>query len=218
MASWDSADLLSLFNQYAQRPTSDEVTSATKYDRLSKAQLDVIRKAAAIYPYPFYNSSGPTACSTSDNKVYTFGTDGNATLAQGPLGHVAIFRNLADYPDNPLIEGVDYLNEGTQIRIPNNRTETSLYWFGIPTPKDIAAGGSAEPSIRPAPARILIVIEAVRKFAMEGGRDPYLAESMQEEWNREFPTHLLAWRTQFRKGGALNLTGIERAILTQGKI
>lgn len=213
MATWDKAALLALFNRYAQRPATDAITDAAKYQRLSEAQMAVIEAIAAIYPYCLYRTGGPTTLSTSDSKVYTFGNDGNNENAQGPLGHVAVFRNLADYPDNPLIEGIDYLDEGTQIRIPNNRTEGTLYWTGIPTPADITA--SVEPSLRPAPARILIVIKAVERFALEGGHNPSLAADMRLMWADEFPKHMLAWRTRFRRGGAISLDGIERAIARQ---
>jgi hypothetical protein len=212
MATWDSADLLSRFNRYAARPSSDEVTDATKYSRLAEAQIEVMADIAAVYPYPLYRSSGPATLSTTDNKVFTFGTDGNGSLAMGPIGHVAIFRNLEDYPDNPLREGIDYLNEGTQIRIPNNRTESSLYWMGIPTPVDIASGGSAEPAIRPAPARILIVYRAVANFAMEGNRDEALSARMEAKYRAEFAKWMLTWKTQMRKGAGAFLSGLELAI------
>jgi hypothetical protein len=214
MAAWDSADLLARFNRYAGRPSSDEISDATKYARLAEAQSDVIHEIAAIYPYCLYRSAGPATLTTSDNKVYTFGNDGNS-VAMGPVGHVKIFRNLADYPDCALVEGVDYLNEGTQIRIPNNRTEGTLYWHGIPIPIDIASGGSAEPALRPAPSRVLIVIRAVWNFALEGNRDAALAEAMERKWYREFPKWMLVFKTQFSQGGALGLTGVDRAVLRQ---
>jgi hypothetical protein len=214
MATWDKAYLLAQFDRYAHRPTTDAITDESKYQRLSEAQMAVIESVAAIYPYCLYRSGGPTALSTSDSKVYTFGNDGNNENAQGPLGHVAVFRNLEDYPDNPLIEGIDYLDEGTQIRIPNNRTEqATLYWTGIPTPIDISA--TNEPVLRPAPARILIVIKAVERFALEGGHNPALAADMKQLWAEEFPKHMLAWKTRFRRGGAISLDGIERAIARQ---
>jgi hypothetical protein len=214
MATWDSADLLARFNRNAGRPSSDEITDATKYARLAEAQSDVIHEIAAIYPYCLYRSAGPTTLTTSDNKVYTFGNDGNS-VAMGPVGHVKIFRNLADYPDCALVEGVDYLNEGTQIRIPNNRTEGSLYWMGVPTPDDIDA--STAPALRPAPARILICIKAVENFAMEGNRDEALANLMARRWATEFPRYMLTWKTQFSQGGALGMTGVDRAVLRQAE-
>lgn len=216
MASWDSADLLSQFDELAGRPSTDEITDAQKYARLARAQMSVIEDVAAIYPYCLYRSGGPTTLTTSGNKVYTFGSDGQGH-ADGPLGHVAVFRALEDYPDSPLIEGVDYLDEGTQIRIPNNRTEqATLYWTGIPTPTDISA--SQEPALRPAPSRRLIVIKAVEAFGREGAHDLSLADEMGRYYAREFPKHMLAWRTRFRRGGAVSVTSKERAILQSGGV
>lgn len=198
MASYDKADLLSMFNEMAQRPASDEITDATKYARLARAQLHVINEIAARYPDALYGA--PATLTTSDNKVYTFGTAEGSPIA--PLGHVGIYRNLEDIPDYPMIPGVEYLDEGTQIRIPNNRTEAStLYWRGITTPDDLDA--STEPAIRPAPARILIVLKAVMDFAREGNRRPDIAAEMERRWGLEFPIWMLTFKTRFRSGGAL---------------
>lgn len=218
MALFDGPSVLSMFNRYAGRPTSgDEISDVNKYLRLTEAQLDVIAAIAAIYPYCLYRSAGPTTLTTSDNKVYTFGNAGSGEYAEAPLGYVRIFRNLSDYPDNALVEGVDYLNEGTQIRIPNNRTDAStLYWMGVPTPDDIDA--STAPSIRPIPARILIVIKAVENFAREGSRNPQLADEMEHMWAKEFPKWMLAFKTQYSQGGVLAFDGVDRAILRGGNL
>lgn len=212
MALYDSAWCLATFDRLAGRPDADEIQDADKYVRLAEAQQEVYEDIASIYPYPLYRASGPTALSTSDSKVFTFGTDGEGH-AVAPLGHVAVFRNLVDYPDNPLVEGVDFLNEGTQIRIPNNRTESALYWQGIPTPAEIS--GSQEPTLRPAPARILIVLKAVKNFAEEGNQSPDLATTMERRYASELAKHLTNWRTAFRATGGRSLTGLERAIAHQ---
>ena len=215
MASWDSADLLSQFNELAGRPSTDEITTASKYARLARAQQYVIEDIAAIYPYCLYRSGGPTATTTTGGVVHTFGSDAQ-TQAVGPLGHVWIGRNAATYPDTDLEEGIDYINEGTQIRMVNQRVESSLYWMGIPTPADISA--SEQPSIRPAPARRLIVIKAVETFGREGGQRYDLADEMSLlYWGTpgkpgEFAKWMLIFKTQFRSGGALSWTGVERAI------
>lgn len=204
MASWDSPDLLSQFNDVTGRPAVDQITDASKYARLARSQQAVIEDVAAIYPYCLYRAAGPVTLTTSDSKVYTFGTDAQGN-AVAPMGHVAVFRNLSDYPDNPMREGVDFLNEGTQIRIPNDRTEqATLYAHFIPTPADIAADVDA--AIRPAPARRLIVLKAAEWFGREGGRDYALADDMKMEYAGEFAKHMLVWRTQFRAGGALFVT------------
>ena len=168
---------------------------------------------AAVYPYPLYRSGGPTTLTTTDNKVYTFGTDGQG-FAVAPMGHVAIFRSLNDYPDGAMEEGIDYLNEGTQIRIPNNRTENAtLYWTGIPVPADITS--AVEPSLRPVSARLLIPLKAVQHFAEEGGGMSGLADRMDTLYQREFLKHMVNWKTQFRKGPSRMFSSIDRAIAMQ---
>lgn len=215
MASFDSADLLSQFNELSGRPSTDEITTASKYARLARAQLDVIQEVAAIYPQAMYRSGGPTATTTSGGIVHTFGTDGNGH-AVAPLGQVWIGRSTSRYPDTDLEEGVDYVNEGTQIRMVNERVENTLYWHGIPTPNDISA--SEEPSLRPAPARRLIVVKAVEAFSREGGRDYALADEMVNLWNREFPKHMTIWRNQFRQGGAVTVSSKQKAIVESGGV
>ena len=46
--NYQSSDLLSLFNNYAGRPTSDVITDAQKYARLAQAQDDVITDIANV--------------------------------------------------------------------------------------------------------------------------------------------------------------------------
>lgn len=210
MAAFDSVDLLSQMRELAGIPTASEITAASLYARLARAQQEVIEDIAAIYPNCLYTTTGPATLTTSDSKVWTFGNDGQ-TNAQAPMGFVRIFRSLSDYPDNPLEPGIDYLDEGTQIRIPNNRTESgTLYWHGIPTPTDISA--SQAPALRPAPARRLIVIKAVETFSREGGQRFDMADDMERLYAREFAKHMLVWRTRFVSGGALVMDGIDRAI------
>lgn len=205
MATWDSADLLAQFNRKAARPAADAITDPSKYQRLTAAQSRVIAMIAGVAPYALYPkvaySSLPTL-STSDNQVFTFGTDSNG-YAITPFGKAQVYRALNDIPDYPLVEGYDYVNEGTQIRIPNNRTYSGpLYWRGATPPTDIDA--THQPSLLPEGARELIVIDAVRQFATEGGRNPELAALMQAEWNQAWPTWCLVFRTQFKQGGALS--------------
>lgn len=203
MTAYASADLLARFNQMAMRPTSDEITDATKYTLLSDAEVAVINEIAARYPDCLYQTGGVSQLSTTDNQVFTFGTDANGD-AVAPLGLVGIYADPADVPDCPLVPGVDYLDEGTQIRLPNDTSDAGpLYWRGIATPAGISA--SSEPTLRPAPARILIVIKAVWQHALDGALRPDLADQMEARWNREFPVYMLNWRNRFRDGGALVL-------------
>lgn len=200
MATWDSAYLLGQFNRLAARPDTDAITSATKYIWLAEAQNEVVADIASRSPNVLYGA--PAALSTSDGGfTFTFGTDSNG-YALFPMGKVGIYPTLNSIPDIPWNEGVDYLNEGIRIRIPNNRTYAgTLYWRGITPPPDISA--STQPSLFPEMARELITMTAVKNFAQAGNLDPELAQQMMDQYSRAFPRWMLVYRTQFRNGGAL---------------
>lgn len=195
--TYQSADLLALFNAYAARQTTgDVITDADKYARLARAQNVVIEDLAARIPEPQYShaayGSTPTL-TTSDNQVFTFGTDLNSD-ASFPIGKLNIYASLSAIPDTPLVEGVDYLWEGTQLRIPNNGTYTgTLYWRGIAPVQALSA--SVQPTLLPPPARVLIVYEAVRAFASEGKRDMELAGQMAQEYGLAFSRWCLTLKT-----------------------
>lgn len=217
--AYDAADCVALFNRLAGRPATDAISDTAKYDRLAKAQDRVIAMLAAVAPYALYQKvaygSVPTL-STVDNQVFTFGVDGDDNPVV-PFGKAQIFPSLQAIPDQPWREGQDYLNEVTQIRIPNNQTWSgTLYWRGIRNPDAIDA--STDPALFPVPARELIVYEAVRSFAKEGSRNPQLAADMDGEWAKAWPKWCLVWKTQFRQGGALvsgTYTGKTLALLDQ---
>ncbi len=222
MTTWASDDLLLEFNQQAGRPPSgDSVTDAAKYARLTRAQSRVVADVAARCPKSLYQKvayGSLPALVTTDNQVFTFGTDSNG-YAVFPIGKAIIFPTLAAFPTNPWTEGRDYINEGTQIRIPNNRTWTSpLYWYGIQQPADIDA--THQPALFPEGSRELIVFEAVRSFATEANRNPELRGVMVQEYGTSLARWCLVWKTQFRSGGALGgLTGLrlaEMGISTNG--
>jgi hypothetical protein len=212
VATYDSAWCLSKFNQLTGRPDTDEVTTASKYVRLAEAQNEVIADLVPRCPTAMHRTGGPTATTTSDGIVHTFGSDGQGH-AMGPFGHVWIGRSTRDYPDNGLIEGEDFINEGTQIRMVNERVENTLYWTGVPTPTDISA--SQEPALRPAPIRILIPLKAAWNFGSEGGRDLGLADEMESRYMKELAKACLLLKTQFQGGGAVLFTGLDRAVLRQ---
>lgn len=198
---WGSSYLLGLFNRYCARPTTDEVSDEDKYRWLTEAQHAVVADITARAPNVLYGA--PALLTTSDNNVFTFGTDTNG-YPVWPMGNARIFRSLKDVPDFPMIEGLDYLSEGTQIRLPNQRTDTGpLYWYGESQPTDISA--SSEPVLMPEPSRNLIAIEAARRFLSSNGR-PDRADDLQTEYNRELPRWLLVWKRQFSNGGMLTST------------
>lgn len=199
------------------------MTDASKYDRLSRAQNRVIALMMGVVPYSLYPKvaygSLPTL-TTTDNQVFTFGTDA-AGYPIFPMGKGGIYTSLSDIPSNPWRPGIDYMLEGTQIRIPNNNTYSgTLYWYGIGQPPAITA--VVQPSLFPEASRELIAIEAVRQYAKEFARSGPLADAMETEWNGNgnrvglWPTWTLAWKTNFKQGGAMQWwTGLNMAIAGQ---
>ena len=209
-AIYGSAYLLTQFNRKAGRPATDAIPDAAKYQRLSESQQRIVAMLSAVAPaslYPKVAYGSLPQFTTSDNQVFTLPVDANGypTFA---MGHGGVYSSLNDIPDSPWMEGVDYLNEGTQLRIPNNGTYSgALYWYGVVSPAELSA--SVQPVLYPEASRELIVIDAVRQFAQEGVRNPPLIDEMTNEWDRAWPQWCLVWKTQFRKGGALAARGRE---------
>lgn len=205
MAPYDSAYLLAMFNRRAGRAASDTITDDTKYLWLSEAQDEVVSEIATVSPYALYPKVGtldlPTL-STTDGNVWTFGTDDNG-YPIAPIGRTQIYPDVGSIPNNPWRENVDYLAEGNQIRLPQNRAYGGpLYWRGVVMPPPITA--LVLPALIPEQANELTVIRAVRNFAESGNlRNAPLADRMNVRWGQRFPHWCLVWKTQFRSGGAL---------------
>jgi hypothetical protein len=213
---WSSADLLSQFNRRTARIAgqADAILDDDKYDRLAIAQERVVSELALVAPqvlYPRDPYGYYPQLLTYDNQIFTFGSDDNGYPIT-PIGKVGIYASLAAIPDAPWRAGVDYLEEGTQIRLPNNRTYSGpLYWRGITQTPRLSA--KQEPVLYPPATRELIVIDAVREFASEGNRSADLLSLMQDAWDRRWPSWCLVWRTQYRDGGGIMLTGRHLATL-----
>ena len=210
MASFDSPYLLKMFNRYTGRPaTGDSITDADKYERITEGQTRVIQDMFARVPNSLYPHTAnlPAMTSVASGNIWTFGTDSNG-YAVTPMGKARIFPNQASFPNYCWVEGVDYVNEGTQIRLTNGRTwSTPLYWYGITLPADITA--SVQPSLFPETFRDLIVYQAVLALNEEGMRNADMTALMESKYARRFPEACLAWKTQFSSGGALgSLTGL----------
>ena len=216
-ATWDSAYLLSMFNRKAGRPSSgDTIDDLSKYQRLSESQNRVVAMLSGIMPQVLYPSAIPTLTTADGGYTFTFGTDANGYNI-APMGKAGIYDNLASIPYFPWVDGVQYLDEGTRIRIPNNGTYSgTLWWRGITPPADIDA--THQPALFPEASRELIVMDAVRQFAGEPGGDPATQQTMQGEWEKAWPQWCLVWRTQFRHGGALGtgFTGFQLALGSAG--
>ena len=192
---FDSADLLQRMNAYAGRPTADSISDAAKYQCLADGQNEVIMEIANVAQNSLVGA--PVAMTTADGGyTWTFGTDGDG-YALFPLGKAQIYPTLTAVPDYPWIPGIDYLDEGTQIRLPNNQQWPGpLYWRGMTSPPAISA--TNQPVIQPPLSRILIVIKGVRIFAEQFARNPVLAATMEARWQREWPKHATAIRRHFR--------------------
>lgn len=203
---WTSADLLRRFKRMAGLPdVNEEDDGEDLYPILAEAEGEVVREIAIRYPHCLYSGQGPTLLTPSaDRKTFTFGTDanGNAIL---PLGWVQISPRKTAFVGDPAYfwrEGVDFLDEGTQIRLPGDRSYAGELWGRwIPTPPGISA--TVEPVLEPADARQLIVIRAVYNYAMEGYTRPDLITAMRTAWDAKFPVWMLNYRRRFRGGGAL---------------
>ena len=226
MATYDSPYLLAEFNRVAGRPgANDTISDATKYQWLTESQNEIVGMMATAVPHMLYPTTAyaslPTM-TTSDNQVFTFGTDSNATPI-APIGKVSLYKNLNDIPDSPMIPGIDFLPDGgTAIRIPNNQTFFgTIIWVGITPPPDITATQLSV--LFPESSRSMIVTLAVKNFAEGGNRNPDLANRMAARlgnpWTDsvgEFARWCGTWKTQFRGRGALgSISGRRLAIGSQ---
>lgn len=209
--TWSAPWLLNDFNELTGRPTADVITAAEKYNRLTKAQNRIVTDIAGICPWVLYPTVGYASmpvCVTEDNQVFTFGTDDNGDPIV-PIGETQIYASLNDIPSYPF---TNYMDEGTQIRIPNNGTYTgTLYWRGIAAPPDISV--SVDPVLFPLASRALISLRASITFCLEENRNPELAAQLTIDYRPVWLSSLLAWKTQFAKGGAMgNWTGLALAL------
>lgn len=213
MASgWGSADLLQRFNLMAGRPDADALSDPKKYMFLADAQQSVFSKIASIVPRVLYGDPQPLA-TTDGGYTWQFGVDGDG-YPLFPMGKVGIYPNLNAIPQYAWTPGIDYLDEGTQIRIPNNQVWSGqLYWYGITPPAEMSA--TVQPILQPPAARVLIVIEAVRQFAESYARNPDLENMMAQRWARDWGPWMTAIRTHFR-GRNCWLTGFRGGPIQTG--
>lgn len=209
MATFDSPWCLTKFNDLCGRPSADAITDVRKYGWLTEANNELVSAIAAVCPWTLYPTGTIPTLSTADNKIFTFGTDANGSPI-APLGKCGIYTSLSSIPGGPWREGADYLNEGSQIRIPNDGTYSgTLYYRGITQPADLNA--TSNPTLLPEASRQLIPHIAALNFARSFARNPalaqmmldYLGEPWKENTKGAFARWCLAWRTAFRSGGAM---------------
>lgn len=204
MAYLDSADCLLRVKNRLNRPTSDEAftrssTDDIAYSAMTEANDELIKKIAVFIPDAMVTA--PTLLTSADSgKTYTFGTDADAA-AIFALGHFAIYENLESIPDYPLTDGVDYVIEGTKIRMPYNDTRT---FSAGPYAQSVTPGNVVNSSTQPTCpkiARLVMVEDTARRLAPLVGQDP---RDFDEPYNDAWTNLLAAVRTQgVGKGGPL---------------
>jgi len=213
MADYDSADLLARSKRYARRPATDESYSVPDwYAALTEAQAYAIAWLIARAPDSQYGS--PVLLTTTDGgATFGFGTDPDGA-AEFPIGHCEIYTSKLQIPDEPLEPVVDFLLEGTKIRIPNDRTRAfpdgAPYARFVLLPRKIDA--SHEPTLQPKTARLSAVYGAVATWASRpgSGADPTYWEKQRD---LQLATWLLVLRTQYNMQAAIgNATSFARRI------
>jgi hypothetical protein len=200
--AWKSADLLASFNMLAARPASDGgLTDDQKYRFLSDAQQYIVDRVASISPKTMYGT--PQEMLSSDGGLtYSFGNDSVGTPLM-PIGKATIYSSLSSIPGGAWRPGIDYLDEGTQIRLPNNTPFAGpMYWYGV-TPVE-ALTAAFQPVLMPPDKRHLIVIRAVKDYGESGGpRNPELADRLDVRFEREFGIYMTMLRKHFSNGGGI---------------
>lgn len=182
MADWDSADILARARDEAQEPTAGSVTTDAQWYRLlTAAQHRIYRLFAQHCPHILVEP--PVALTTGDDGLtYQFPSDvyplGYAELREGLDGRLLWSGSNWSWCG-------DFVFEGNQLRTPNGQSRSysdGLYARYITPPGTI--DGSNQPSLRPDWARILIVLDAVKEWAGQGGlRDPSIwAQKFQHAW------------------------------------
>lgn len=184
----------------AALPATGAFSDTDKYTLLADAQEYTIGRIASIAPKVLYGA--PQQLTTNDGGLtFTFGVDDNDEPVM-PIGRATIYDSLNAIPGGAWVPNVDYLDEGYQIRMANNRSYTgNLYWYGIQTPNRIDGTGNNEPVLFPHHARILYVIKAVADFTEY--RNPALSDRMLVRYEREFGQVMTELRKHFASGGAM---------------
>lgn len=197
---WQSSDLLARFNLLAGRPTSDSITDVTKYQYLADGEQYTLNRIAGISAKTLYGA--PAQMTTADGgQTYTFGTDGNG-YSLFPMGRAHIYASLNAIPGGAWVPGIDYLDEGTQIRMPNGTSYAGpLYWYGLTPTQQMSA--TVQPVLMPPSIRMLDVLKAVESFAQSAVRNENLADRMEKRYEREFGDAMTLLRKHFASGGGM---------------
>lgn len=211
MADWDSADCLKRLKDAVGLEDASEFDDvADLYPLLADGQEEVVREVAARYPDAFYQA--PTLMTASgDRKTFSYGQVNGQDVM--PMGWVQIAPRLSAFTGmffTGWVNGVEFLDEGTKIRIPSDRTYSgNLYFRGVMRPARITA--AVGPSLLPLEIGVpLLVNRAMRKFGLLGNQRPDLVKVADEEWGYPktqtpglFATAMLTYKRRFRGGGGM---------------
>lgn len=166
------------------------------YRLLSTAEADCYIDLAAVVPWAL---RGAPILLTSSDGGYTYNfVDANGTTITA-TGFVPIYMQKADIPDIPLVEGWDYLVEGTRIRTTRNIPYPFSDGPWVQLINDpIALSATGSPTL-PANARLMLVYRAATLFARGGGkRDWRVYDEMYDE---EYKAVCMAYHSQVRTQG-----------------
>lgn len=199
-SGYQSADLLVTFNNATGRPaTGDSVTNATKYIYLADAQQQLANDLFAVAPQAF-PSTITTMTSADGGYTWTFGTD-NDGYPLFPLA-AAVFQDLASIPSSPWIPGVDYTDEGTTIRMPNNVPWAgTLYCYGCVMPQRMSA--SVQPVLQHPQALALVPLLAGSRFAEDNLMNAPLSDRLYARYKLMYGHLCTTIRKHLRGGRAM---------------
>lgn len=202
-SGWESADLLARWNRAVGRnypDGQDSMKDAAKYQLLADAQAAILQRIAGIDARTLFGA--PQQLTSGDGGLtYTFGLDGNG-YPLFPAGPAKIFNHLNAIPSYSLTPGLDYLDEGTTIRGPNNLPIPGpLYWYGFTFPGQMSA--TVQPILEPPSARICIVYKAASDYAETNNViNANTADRYAAKYEVEFGQAMTVIRKHFKGGGA----------------
>jgi hypothetical protein len=219
VAYLDYTDLKRRLKQRLGRPSTDEAftvdaTDDVYDDKLTEAQ-DRVNKLLAIHS-PDAVWTVPTALTSDDGGVtYGFGTDTDSA-AIFAFGHFEVYEKRIDYPDLPLTEGVDFVVQGTKLRMPGAVPRTfadSGPWALYVAPSNIVS--AVHQPVIPVIARHAMLTDAEIRCWEHLGLDSSGAEAAFE--NKDWPELLAVLRTQSLKKGSQPLLRRPRSYLLRGR-
>lgn len=190
MAVLDVADALTVIKRLCRIPDVTEYpASADLYDFLRDGENRVKHDLGAVVPEILYNA--PTLLTSADGGyTYPFGTDGGSN-AVAPIGLVRVYPSKAHIPFEPLVANVEYVFEGTRIRMTQNVPVTYsdgpyAQWIA-PT---LAIDGSSNAFTLPVQLRMAAIHDACVRYARSGNiQDASQYEAnYQEEIQRQIAT------------------------------